>query len=534
MKPEPTSGKHHVVAVPGTEEEQSKRPLNRPSAYTLRGSTSFFTVYYETNLGAEGQSAADAVLGRCESDYKMLFNFFGGLTPGNLPFQIYIDQGSNGGWHAFCYTTLIYVDDFGGSPYSADVVNLVNVAEISEVFMASQGIGWDCGSSNGEGLSRVLGEVAYVRLPTFATGKFWLDGARPDWVTNNEPTDLDNVATGCSALFLNYLRHQLDFSWAKIVQSGAPSLSQTYTKLTKRDDAFAPFAALLQQRFPAGTASGLADDNPFPTNQQLQLCGLTQDGNVWHAIRFPDELWTPFGNVKGQAGDPGQFVAIASAGVNREFQVAGVTTDGGMWHTIRDVNGLWDGFGNVKGQAGDPGPFVTLACARVDGELHLCGITGDGGMWHTIRHLDGSWDPFVNVKAKAGDDPGPFVSVACTCVSGRLEVCGVTADGNLWHTARGGLWWLGQADPYDHWYPFENVGLALSNTFNPGRFTRVSCAGVIGFTGKGTCCRCAPRQKTVECGIRAIITLFVIGRLFRMSKVGPVIRGPSTRSGAPR
>ena len=151
-----------------------------PRQYTLRGGTAHFIVYYSTDSSTTSQSMADAMLEACERDYSNPLSCFG-LTPTGLPFQIYIDPGSSGGSHRFCYTTLIYLDDFEGM--ASEDVNIANVCEISEVFMANQGIGWDCKSSDGEGLSRVVGAESYPGyFSIFATGALWLDSKdRPDW-----------------------------------------------------------------------------------------------------------------------------------------------------------------------------------------------------------------------------------------------------------------------------------------------------------------------------------------------------------------
>jgi hypothetical protein len=62
---------------------------------------------------------------------------------------------------------------------------MLDVAEADEVMMAAQDAGWNCGASAGEGLSRVLATERYpAELDGFASGAFWLDSNRPDWVTN--------------------------------------------------------------------------------------------------------------------------------------------------------------------------------------------------------------------------------------------------------------------------------------------------------------------------------------------------------------
>jgi hypothetical protein len=230
--------------------------------YTRRGQTANFNVYYHNSLAAAGQTLADAVLVRCEQDFAQLVTWFG-VTPGGLPFNVYIDPGTFGAYHAGCAATELHLAAFSGTDGALE--NMLNVAEADEVMMAAQNKGWSCGVSAGEGLSRVLAAERYpASLDGFATAAKWLDSNRPDWVTNTEQTDRHKVSIGCATLFLNYLHYQLGFSLTAIVGAGAPTLAQVYTNLTGRADAFHRFSRLVGRRFPGGTPSGLANDNPFP------------------------------------------------------------------------------------------------------------------------------------------------------------------------------------------------------------------------------------------------------------------------------
>ena len=173
----------------------------------------------------------------------------------------------------------------------------------------------------------------------------------------------------------------------------------------------------------------------------LHLCGSTSDGSIWHTLRRPDGSWSPgFGDVKAAVGsDAGAFPAIG-CGVDSvgTLHVCGANPDGLLWHTLRRPDGSWQqGFGQVNGAAGDPGPFRAVACVGDrDQTLHVCGITADGRLWHKIRRPDG-WTPFTDVKAAAGGDPGAFSALACAVnADGTLELFGVTADHRLWQTAR--------------------------------------------------------------------------------------------------
>jgi hypothetical protein len=256
---------------------------------TQRGQTAHFTVNFDNRLGANGPILAKAVLATCEQDYTRLQEYFGGITPARLPFVINIVPGSNGAVHDSCASTTISCDAFTGT--DVDLVRMLVVAEVAEVFMAAQNVGWDCGASNGEGLSRVLSTEQYpaeLSPPgtdkTFASASDWLDSNRPDYVNNTDPSDTIYVSIGCSALFLNWLHYQLHFSWKEIILAGAPTLAQTYTNLTGRTAAWASFTTLLQYHFPVGTPSGLTTDNPFPLTTNMLFyeanTGLVNTGRL--------------------------------------------------------------------------------------------------------------------------------------------------------------------------------------------------------------------------------------------------------------
>jgi hypothetical protein len=231
-----------------------------PAAYVLRGSTANFDVSYDDALGANGPALADAILAQCEQDLARLRGFFGGVSTGR--FSVFIDPGTFGAYHASCPATGIHCAAFSGT--DGDLENFLNCAEVAEVLMAAQAKGWNCGASAGEGLSRVLAtELHPASLGQFETASIWLNSARPDWVTQTEPTDRDKVSIGCATLFINYLLHQHGFGLAEIVQTGGTTLQQTYERLTGSPDAFGPFATLLEAGFPPGDTVDLPGDNPF-------------------------------------------------------------------------------------------------------------------------------------------------------------------------------------------------------------------------------------------------------------------------------
>ena len=248
--------KRMTVAPPQTEFDR---------AVTLEGKTPHFQVYYQTGF-ASGPAITNGVLATCEKDHSTLEGFFGNIALPNLPMNIIVAPGIGGAYHYGCGAVDLYCDgDTSASP-DVDHTRLLMVAEEVEVFEDAQGKGWDCGASNGEGLSRVLATELYpAELDGFATAASWLDSAdRPDWVSRTNPTDTDAVSNGCAVLFLNYLRYQLSFSWAQVVQAAGSTFEQTYKTLTGKTGSFALFKALLDSHFPPGQPSGLATDNPFP------------------------------------------------------------------------------------------------------------------------------------------------------------------------------------------------------------------------------------------------------------------------------
>ncbi len=232
------------------------------------GSTTNFNVYSATSLGAQGQQVGQAVLQRCEADAQTLSGYF------NVPAQhcnIIIaplsqnQDGSGGAYHHTCIDADLYCDVQFNPQVSTDMTNALVIAEEVEVFQAVQNRGWNCGASNGEGLSRVLAEALYPGvLDAYSTAAAWLDtGNRPDWISNNNATDTDDASNGCSVLFLNWLNTSLNFGWDKICQAAGATLADTYNQLTGKNTAYQDFRATVDNMFPLGTASGVTTDNPF-------------------------------------------------------------------------------------------------------------------------------------------------------------------------------------------------------------------------------------------------------------------------------
>jgi hypothetical protein len=407
-----TTGPLHVLVLPGGEV-----PADRPALaadggpYTLRGSTPHFKVFYEDGLGASGPTLADAVLARCEADYAQMRGWFGEITPGGMPFTIYVVAGSFGAYHANCAATEEHCAAFDGT--NPDLIRMLQVAESVEVFSAASGR-WDCGASTGEGLSRIFATELYPSaLNGFTSAASWLDGGRPDFVNTTDPTDRNYVSIGCATLFLNWLRYQLHFSWAEIVAAGGSTLAATYTNLTGRTDALAAFKGLLDAHFPPGAPCGLTNDNPYPL--------LAPAG------------WSGWEGLGGILESPPVSV---SWGPDR-IDVFTMGTDSALWHRWWDGN-AWGGWESLGGIIISSPSVVSWAPNRLD----VFALGTDSAMWH--RWWDGSsWGGWESLGGILESAP-----VAVSWAPNRLDVFAVGTDHALWHR-----WWDGAG-----WGGWESLG----------------------------------------------------------------------------
>ena len=256
---------HHRVTAQRSHSGTTLPGMHHRSKITQAGKTPHFEVSYLTSLGQQGAALAAAILQNCERDYATLQGVFGGITPQRLPFVVQITSDNSGASHSSCVGTDVSVG--GKSGGNTDFIRSLLVAEADEVFMANFGHGWDCGASNGEGLSRVLANDIYqgVEPADFISSDVWLNlNPRPNFVDQTEPTDTDYDSIGCAVLFLNWMRFQLHHSWAEIVAKGDATLGATYRNLTGKNTGWQDFQAVINAHFPAGKQYNLGTDNPFP------------------------------------------------------------------------------------------------------------------------------------------------------------------------------------------------------------------------------------------------------------------------------
>ncbi|WP_266168323.1 hypothetical protein [Dyella subtropica] len=417
------------MAKYGEEGQPGQAALAALGPYTSAGSTANFDVYYDSSLGASGTHLANAVLANCERDFTQMRQWFGGINAGR--FSVYIDPGSFGAYHANCAATELHVAAFSGT--DGNLANMLNMAEVDEVFMANQHAGWNCGYSNGEGLSRVLTTQLYpASLDGFASAGVWLNTpGRPDFVTVTEPTDRNYVSIGCATLFLNFLRHQLDFSWQQIVRAAAPTLAQTYANLTGRTDALARFKNLLQAYYPEGTPVSLTSDNVFPLPGLMEVFARGTDGAVWYnAQTARNNGWSGWYSMGG-------WVDLIEVGQNDDgrLEVFARGGDGAVWHNwqLSPGAGAWSGWHSLGGW------IDRLEVARnADGRLEIFARGGDGAVWHNWQTApNGGWSGWYSLggwidllEVGQNDD-------------GRLEIFARGGDGAVWHnwqTARNNGW----------------------------------------------------------------------------------------------
>jgi hypothetical protein len=232
--------------------------------------TAHFKITVDSGLGQAGTDVANALIQTCEKDFTTLQGYFGNITPKSMPFHLIVTSGNSGASHATCKATALSIGAKSGPlPFMRSLV----IAEEDEVFQANFGRGWNCGFSNGEGLSRVLANdmVQGVEPQGFVSPPVWLDQKsdvdgvyREDWISKTDNTDTNYFSIGCSVLFLNWLRFQLNYSWSQIIAAGAPTLGGTYQNLTGKSDGWASFTTLINQKFPPNQPSNLTKDNPFP------------------------------------------------------------------------------------------------------------------------------------------------------------------------------------------------------------------------------------------------------------------------------
>ena len=237
------------------------------------GVTTYYKVEYDDTLSAaDGLNRATALIGVCDSDYNIMNGWFGGIgVPFTLPMEVRITSGPI--WSAYWGPPISLIP---GNGSALDLVRFMLVAEVVEMMMSKQNLGW-FGSGNegstGEGLSHFLATQFLISIGSTSRysnlASTWLNSTRPDWVNNTDPADHSNSPkSACSVLFCWYLCTQLGFSVNAIVGNGSSNLAGVYHNLTgDTGNPFLYFKQLLDAAYPSQTNSyilGPNYDNPFP------------------------------------------------------------------------------------------------------------------------------------------------------------------------------------------------------------------------------------------------------------------------------
>ena len=233
---------------------------------TNGGVTAHYKFSYDQALAAPSgpePARTNAVIAACEADYNLMHGWFGGgVSVTGMSVQV-TTQSNGAGWSGSASSSTIQLKAQGAS-YSNNSAYLryLIIAEVVEIFMMAQNIGWFQGSnegSKGEGLSRFLSgqflaENGFLGLgmdADYAVADLWLNSSRQDFV-NNAPDDNGYDATnGCTTLFIYYLFSQLGYGINQIVGAGASTLAGVYRNLTgDNTDPFPLFKGILRSLVP--------------------------------------------------------------------------------------------------------------------------------------------------------------------------------------------------------------------------------------------------------------------------------------------
>lgn len=229
-------------------------------------------VWYDPALGSGGLALAQVLLSQIQTVMEVNDNFFEvkGLA-GNL-LLVSLSGQSDGSGGAYHYGCAFDAAQTGASDWYIDYATFSNgmdlglaQAEVSESYMGLQGKGWDCGGSNGEGLSRVLAEQMcggpMGALSDFQTFPSWQEADSPNWIDQTEPTDQNPVSTGCAVGYL-YWMQSLGYTWGQIIQAGCPdgTLASNYKALTGKEGGWDAFMLAVNQ-----LKGEIVTDNPWPS-----------------------------------------------------------------------------------------------------------------------------------------------------------------------------------------------------------------------------------------------------------------------------
>ena len=427
--------------------------LDYPS--TEVGTVGDITVYYATSLGAQGQQLANDLLGVALPPYTDMAAYFG-ITSGQVSVIVAPlsgnNDGSGGAYHYGCDFTsggTIYVDATFALANALDVEVSLYIAELSECCMGTQGKGWGCGSSNGEGLSRFF---AAVDTPAGAfpawgiTGPSWVSAGYPDWVSTTEGTDRDSASTGCSVLYLYWMLSR-GYGKQAIAEAAGATLADNYKTLTGKTTAYADLKAAVQ---PLTVNS----DNPFAAVATGGVTCYGVDGTAGR-VYYPDgnghvhELaWE---NKWVNTGDLTAMTGAAPAASGSGLTCYGVSGTAARVYYL-DANGHvhelaweneWVNTGDLTAMTGaaPAAPGSALTCYGVGGTAARVYYLDANGHVHELA-WENKWVNTGDLTAMTGAAPAASGSgLTCYGVSGTAaRVYYVDAGGHVHELAWENKW----------------------------------------------------------------------------------------------
>ena len=221
------------------------------------------SVYVDPSLGAPAlQNATDLL---ADADRVAGANSAIFATPGQ-PVNVIVfaldgrTDGTGGADHAACDFT-----SGGNLEVCASFGNSLRVSALFEAELSECSMGGNlCGVSTGEALSRwCAAAVSNNALPDFASAPAWAQAGMPDFVTRTDPTDQNEISTGCGMALLSWLQKlgsPLSRIAPSMVLAGASgTLAQLYARLTgdAQANALPKFLAAVK------ALPGVTSDDPF-------------------------------------------------------------------------------------------------------------------------------------------------------------------------------------------------------------------------------------------------------------------------------
>ncbi len=352
---------------------------------TNGGVTAHYKFSYDSTLAAPAgpePARTNAVIVACEADYNTMHAWFGGgVSVTGMSVQV-TTQSNGAGWSGSASSSTIQLKAQGAS-YSNNPAYLryLIIAEVVEIFMMAQNIGWFQGGnegSKGEGLSRFLsgqflaenGFLGVGMDADYAVADLWLNSSRQDFVNNAPDDNGDDATNGCTTLFIYYLFSQLGYSINQIVAAGSSTLAAVYKNLTgDGTNPFPLFKGILDLWFPSQTSSAVAGpnyDDPWP------LLGVAYSG-VWRSGSGPYYLWTD--------ADQSHFLAKWQTLASQNLRLTDIEVTSlngqqlfsGIWEEGTDGYYLWIDANESS--------FLAKWQALASQNLRLVSISNYDGLW---------------------------------------------------------------------------------------------------------------------------------------------------------